>query len=152
VTDSAGNPLSGARIYFNVPGFGTTALGVPVTLSAADWAAFDAFDGTIPSETGNYGGVFATTDSNGDYVMNNLQGGEYMATVTYKTFAGNTDNFTVAAGTDIPNVTLVANNFAVSNGTVTDEMGEAVGTVSVTLGIQTSAEYRTTVLAGTSRR
>jgi hypothetical protein len=137
VTDSNGNPLADASVRLVLSNYVPPAM--VAELQASSMAAFAA--GALQTgfiDTDGYG-VTATTDANGDYIINDVLVGSYYIRARDSGYTANTStSFTVAAGTNTaPTVQL----FAVTHGTITGQItddsgnplsGAGVGLVPVT--------------------
>ncbi|HUB25609.1 MAG TPA: carboxypeptidase-like regulatory domain-containing protein [Tepidisphaeraceae bacterium] len=115
VTDSSGDPLTDAQVLLT-----------PVSSSSSS---------SDPSSTFGGGRFFATTDSSGDYVINNVPAGTYTVTARDQGYVKNTSaNFTVTTGSNTaPTVALSTITFGTVTGTVTDTSGNDLANAWVTL-------------------
>ncbi len=112
ITDSSGNPLSGALVTLTV----------------------DTSSGST-TPTPSFRLLFATTDSSGNYTINNVPAGSYDVNASDKGYVKNTSAaFTVAAGSNTaPTVALTAIVTGTVTGTITDSNGNNLSGARVTL-------------------
>ncbi len=114
ITDSSGNPLSDAIVTLTVDTSSTT---------------------TGTTTTPHFRLLFATTDSSGDYTINNVPTGSYIVNASDKGFVTNTSaSFAVATGSNsAPTVALTAVVTGTVTGTITDSNGNDLSSARVTL-------------------
>jgi large repetitive protein len=123
VTDSNGNPVADASVRLVLSNYVPPAMAAE--LHASSEAAFAA--GALQTgfiDAGGYG-ITATTDANGDYIINDVLVDSYYVRARDTGFTANTSaSFTVAAGSNTaPTVQL----FAITHGTVTGQITDASG-------------------------
>ncbi|HTW93986.1 MAG TPA: carboxypeptidase-like regulatory domain-containing protein, partial [Tepidisphaeraceae bacterium] len=135
VTDANGNPLSDALVRL-----------VPSSSNSSSTA------GTMQMNfLNNHGfGLFATTDANGDYTIDNVLAGTYTVTAHDQGYTPNTSaSFTVGSGTTtVPAVQLTAIVYGTVNGEVTDSSGNPLTDAQVLLTPVSSSSSNSTATYG----
>lgn len=143
ITDSNGNDLSGARI--------TLVLAPSTTSSSGGSSNASAI---LPISPIGFGRVFtATTDSSGDYTINNVPTGNYTISVTDKGFTKSTGTaFTIAGGSNtVPTISLTALPtpvFGSLTGLVTDSSGNEITNARVIISPVVDSTTSTTPTPG----
>lgn len=128
VTDSNGNPLADAVVHLVLASSFPGGTNLPPQISALGDLQTNFIDG------GGYG-MTATTDANGDYVINNVLTGSYYIKAHDAGYTANTTaSFTVAAGSNTaPTVQLFAIVFGTVSGQITDGSGNPLSGAQVVL-------------------
>jgi len=128
VTDSNGNPIADAKVQL-IP-----TLGTPRTMDSLPPSGETSTLQTNFADAGGYG-LTATTDANGDYVINNVLDASYYVRAHISGYTPNTTTaFTVTTGSNTaPTVQLFAIAYGTVSGEVTDASGNPLSGASVEL-------------------